>query len=129
VPDGNIPADYVRISLKLTFNDGGHSDWAIKYEEINRNLHHAAQTARETGNTRVLQTVHDEQLPEYTAGPGPSQAATSPVQVDQRAQDVAAQREERMPLPDEPPPDYDEAQAQAVAMQFDERTREDAERQ
>lgn len=118
--------------MKLTFNDGGHSDWALKYEEINRNLHHAAQTARETGNTRVLNTVHDEQLPEYTAqedGSRPTQTVASLVQVEQIAEEAAIEREENQPLPDEPPPGYDEAQAQAIAMQFDERTRQDAERQ
>ena len=32
-------------------------------------------------------------------------------------------------LPDEPPPNYDEAQAQAITMRFDERAREEADRE
>ncbi|KAK9780038.1 putative GRAM domain-containing protein [Seiridium cardinale] len=130
-PDGNIPADYTRVTMRLTFNDGGHSDWALKYENIRGRLLHAASVARETGNAHVLNAVTAEQLPEYSpreGGSRQSQIIASQVQVEREAEEAAREREDNQPLPDEPPPDYDEAQAQAIAMQFDERQREDAER-
>lgn len=130
VADGNIPADYVRITMKMVFYDGGYNDWAIKYENIKERLEEVAQIARETGSTNILNTVHDEQLPEYSAREGQDQPQTesSQVQVELRADQAAQEREANQHLPDEPPPGYDEAQAQAVAMRFDERAREDAER-
>lgn len=132
-PDGNIPSDYPRVTMRLTFHDGGHSDWAMRYEEIRGRLLHAASVARETGNTQVLNMVTDEQLPEYSPREGggrqsQSQTEASQAQVEQQAEEAAREREENQPMPDEPPPGYDEAQAQAIAMRFDERTREDAER-
>jgi WW domain-binding protein 2 len=130
-PDGNIPSDYARVTMRLTFHDGGHSDWALKYEEIRGRLLHAASVARETGNTQVLNMVTDEQLPEYSPREGsqpPSQTVAGQVEVEQQAEEAAREREENQVLPDEPPPGYDEAQAQAIAMRLDERVREDAER-
>ncbi|KAH6648085.1 hypothetical protein BKA67DRAFT_662815 [Truncatella angustata] len=129
--DGNIPADYTRVNMRLTFNDGGHSDWALKYENIRGRLLHAATVARETGNAQVLNSVTAEQLPEYSpreGGSRQSQTFADQTQVERQADEAAEAREQNRALPDEPPPDYDEAQAQAVAMQFDERQREDAER-
>ncbi|KAI0133592.1 hypothetical protein BJ170DRAFT_678534 [Xylariales sp. AK1849] len=131
-PDGNIPPDFPRITMRLTFNDGGHSDWALRYEEIRGRLLNAAQIARETGNTRILNTVHDEQLPEYSpreGGSRQSQIEATQTQIEQRAESAARERDGTQPLPDEPPPGYDEAQAQAIAMQFDERAHQEAERQ
>ncbi|ETS74310.1 hypothetical protein PFICI_14176 [Pestalotiopsis fici W106-1] len=130
--DGNIPADYTRVTMRLTFNDGGHSDWALKYENIRGRLLHAASVARETGNAHVLNAVTAEQLPEYSPREGTSsrqsQILAGQAQLERRAEEAAREREDNQPLPNEPPPDYDEAQAQAIAMRFDERQREDAER-
>jgi WW domain-binding protein 2 len=132
VPNGNISAEYPRIRIKLTFYDGGHSDWTLKFENIKGRLAHAAQIARETGQTNILNSVHDEQLPEYSAREGEAgdavQAAAGQAQVERRADQASEERQRDGPLPDEPPPDYDEAQAQAVAMRIDERTQQDAER-
>ncbi|KAI3321253.1 hypothetical protein HD806DRAFT_203093 [Xylariaceae sp. AK1471] len=130
VPNGNIPPDFPRVILKLTFKDGGFSEFESKFVEIKSRLHHAAQIAEESGQRNWALTVHDEQLPEYTAsqGQGPSDH-TRPTtdEVTQRANDAARQAEISQVTPDEPPPDYDEAQAQAVSMRFDERLREEAE--
>ncbi|KAK8084951.1 WW-domain ligand protein [Apiospora hydei] len=119
VPGGHIPADFTRVNMKLVFNDGGHSDWAIKYEKIKERVHHYAQLARETGQTNMLNLVHGEDLPRIFASRG---------RVEERAQEAARQQQANQPLPDEPPPDYDAAQMQAVEMQFDERERQENER-
>ncbi|KAI1402721.1 hypothetical protein F4819DRAFT_453698 [Hypoxylon fuscum] len=128
VPDGNIPPDFPRVNLRLTFKDGGSSEFESKFVELKARLHHAAQIAEESGQSNWAQTVHDEQLPEYSGprgGDNPSQTR----EVAQRADEAAQERQAHQQTPDEPPPNYDEAQAQAVSMRFDERAREEAERQ
>ncbi|KAI0505513.1 hypothetical protein F5B22DRAFT_522671 [Xylaria bambusicola] len=133
VPDGNIPPDFPRVNLKLTFKDGGFSEFETKFVEIKGRLHHAAQIAEESGQRNWALNVHDEQLPEYTAsqGPGPSSQnrPTTIQETIQRADNTSQQTGTSQGMPDEPPPDYDEAQAQAVSMRLDEQLREEAERQ
>ncbi|GAW21945.1 hypothetical protein ANO14919_114720 [Xylariales sp. No.14919] len=132
VPDGNIPPDFPRVTLKLTFKDGGFSEFESKFVEIKARLHHAAQIAEESGQRNWALNVHDEQLPEYTAsqGQGSSEHTRSTTdETTQRATDANRQTETNQGMPDEPPPDYDEAQAQAVSMCLEERLREEAERQ
>ncbi|KAI0026179.1 hypothetical protein F4780DRAFT_774374 [Xylariomycetidae sp. FL0641] len=134
VPDGNIPPEFPRVNIKLTFKDGGSSDFENKFVEIKGRLHHAAQVAEESGQRNWAQNVHDEQLPEYSAhqgggGAGAGQAEPPANETARRADEAARQAQIHQPTPDEPPPDYDEAQAQAVSMRFDERLREEAERQ
>ncbi|KAI5866238.1 hypothetical protein GGS23DRAFT_376507 [Durotheca rogersii] len=128
VPDGNIPPEFPRVNLRLTFKDGGSSEFESKFVELKARLHHAAQIAEESGQSNWAQTVHDEQLPEYS-GPQGSNNPNQASDVAQRADEAARQRQAQQSTPDEPPPNYDEAQAQAVSMRFDERMREEAERQ
>lgn len=130
VPDGNIPPDFPRVNLKLTFKDGGFSEFETKFVEIKARLHHAAQIAEESGQRNWALNVHDEQLPEYTASQvqAPSDQ-TRPTTAHEAAGNTTQQSGTNEGMPDEPPPDYDEAQAQAVSMRFDERLREEAERQ
>jgi WW domain-binding protein 2 len=133
VPNGNIPPDFSRVTLKLTFKDGGFSEFESKFVEIKARLHHAAQIAEESGQRNWALNVHDEQLPEYTPPQSQDQGSSSnpPPTADeiaQHADDATRQSEITQGTPDEPPPDYDEAQVQAVTMRFDERLREEAER-
>lgn len=131
VPDGNIPPEVTWAKVKLIFNDGGFSEFQAKFVEINGRLHHAAQLAQETGQTHLLQTVHDEELPEYRprqATGEAAQAETTAVREADEANQRQAQQGQQQ-VPDEPPPNYDEAQAQAISMRFDERAREEADRE
>ncbi|KAI2628805.1 hypothetical protein GGR54DRAFT_636519 [Hypoxylon sp. NC1633] len=128
VPDGNISPDFPRVNLRLTFKDGGSSDFESKFVELKGRLHHAAQIAEESGQSNWAQTVHDEQLPEYS-GPQGGDNSNRASEVARRADEAAREQQAQQQTPDEPPPDYDEAQAQAVTMRFDERMREEAERQ
>lgn len=125
VADGNIPTEFFMVTLKLTFKDGGSSEFESKFVEIKARLHHAVQIAEESGQRNWALHVHDEQLPEYTAAQGQSPSDHGP----STAGEVTRQAEPSQGMPEEPPPDYDEAQAQAVSMRFDERLREEAERQ
>ncbi|KAI2468343.1 hypothetical protein F4781DRAFT_398437 [Annulohypoxylon bovei var. microspora] len=128
VPDGNIPPEFPRVNLRLTFKDGGSSEFESKFVELKARLHHAAQIAEESGQSNWAQAVHDEQLPEYSGpqgGDNPGQVS----EVARRADEAVREQQGHQQTPDEPPPNYDEAQAQAVNMRFDEQMREDAERE
>ncbi|KAI0887990.1 uncharacterized protein GGS22DRAFT_154745 [Annulohypoxylon maeteangense] len=127
VADGNIPPEFPRVNLRLTFKDGGSSEFESKFVELKARLHHAAQIAEESGQSNWAQTVHDEQLPEYS-GPQGGDSASQVSEVARRADEAAREQQAHQQTPDEPPPNYDEAQAQAVSMRFDERMREEAER-
>ena len=108
VAGGNISAEYTRANMKLIFYDGGHSDWALKYENMRERVQHAAQMARETGQTNILNMVHGEDLPEYSpraATFGQTEPQTSQAQVEQCADEAARQRQAAQSPPDEPPPD------------------------
>ena len=76
VSQGGIPADLPRVSLKLSFMEGGHNDFWAKFEQIKERLHHARDLERELGH-RVLNP--EEPLPAYEAtfGAGPSSAAAA----------------------------------------------------
>ncbi|KAI1821323.1 hypothetical protein F4861DRAFT_542084 [Xylaria intraflava] len=132
VPNGNIPLDFSRVTLKLTFKDGGFSEFESKFVEIKARLHHAAQIAAESGQRNWALNVHDEQLPAYTANQG--QDSSSPIRppADSAAQhinDVARQAETSRTTPNEPPPGYEEAQAQAVTMRLETQPGEESEPQ
>lgn len=129
VPDGNIPSEVTWAKVKLVFNDGGFSDFQAKFVEINGRLHHAAQLAQETGQTNLLQTVHDEELPEYRPRQTTGDAGHAETTAARQADEANQQAQQSQQVPDEPPPNYDEAQAQAISMRFDERAREEAERE
>lgn len=77
----------------------------------------------------VLQGLHLEQLPAYepaaaTPGSGAAAGAREAPQADGQAR---AEPESAAGQPDEPPPGYEEAQAQAVGIDLDQRLRRRAE--
>jgi len=136
VPGGGVPTDVPILDIKLVFNEGGHDAFHQKFETIKERLEYARQLQRETGQ----EIPTGEDLPQYearepaaaataasssTGEPGnPSAAAAGGgVGASQRQPAQPAQ-----PTPDEPPPDYEEAQAQAVGMRLEEQMREQAER-
>ncbi|KUI52898.1 hypothetical protein VP1G_00501 [Cytospora mali] len=120
---GGIPGDVPRVEVTLIFNHGGIDGFHGKYSLMYERLTHARDVARETG-TRI--TVHDDDLPPYSPTEAGS-ASNQPAPL-QAPQDTGTQTQAPQPTPNEPPPGYDEAQAQAVEQQFEERDREDAER-
>jgi hypothetical protein len=107
----------------MTFREGGAFDHHTIFEQIKERLWNAVQVAREDG--REVAPVDLEQLPRY-----------EPAEGEGRAEGVArrkaeAEREgerERDVQPEEPPPGYEEAQAQAVGESLEERMRARAER-
>ncbi|KFY73341.1 hypothetical protein V499_06570 [Pseudogymnoascus sp. VKM F-103] len=129
----------------MTFREGGAFDYHNVFELIKERLHQAVQAARDAGRSvggagggmdpGVLQGLHLEQLPAYepaaatAVAPGTEAAAADEVrrasvvdgQTTAEPESAAAQQ------PDEPPPGYEEAQAQAVGIDLDQRLRRRAE--
>ncbi|PSR81058.1 hypothetical protein BD289DRAFT_373057, partial [Coniella lustricola] len=120
---GGIPADIPRIELTLIFNNGGIDAYHGKYCLMYERLDHARDVSRETGASI---TVHDDELPAYT--PAGARGASVQAGPSSSPETPAPSSGQPQQSPNEPPPGYDEAQAQAVEQQFDERERQDAER-
>lgn len=137
VPGGGIPPDHSAVELRLTFREGGAFDWHTIFEQIKERLYYAAQTAREQGRPLEMNgDVNLEQLPAYEAatevhsdsGRPPAFQSSPDIDTVSRAQvpgvnGTARGPHEHFQSPDEPPPGYEEAQAQAVEMTFEERER------
>ena len=139
----------------MIFREGGAFDYHTIFEQIKERLHHAISIARDEGRNigsagvlggADLASVHLEQLPAYEPPPQASSAEpteerdpASPIHPAGRDSGVAGLRGKPKPEeevstppaepPNEPPPGYEEAQAQAVGIDLDQRLREEAERQ
>ncbi|KAI1431431.1 hypothetical protein GGR50DRAFT_78916 [Xylaria sp. CBS 124048] len=121
VSNGNISPDFPMVTLKLTFKDGGFSEFESKFVEIKARLHHAAQIAAESGQRNWALNVHDEQLPAYTVKEGQGNSGSIQPATEEATQptsNVTGRAGTSQVTPDEPPPGYDEAQAQALNMHF-----------
>ncbi|CZS95975.1 uncharacterized protein RAG0_05453 [Rhynchosporium agropyri] len=146
VDGGNIPPTHAGVELRFTFRDGGAFDFHTLFEQIKERLCQAYTVAQENSERDAsgnidLANVHLEQLPAYEANrevedEGPrilSPIPTRPAR-DSGVEGVRSPIASAMPkpapstAPDEPPPDYEEAQAQAVSEDLDQRLRREAER-
>lgn len=147
VPGGNIPPTHTAVELKFTFRDGGAFDFHSFYEQIRERLFQAYTVAQETSQRDAagnidLTNVNLEQLPAYEAAQEVEDdglAILSPVPTrpgqDSGVNGVRSPETNSPPkpnastAPDEPPPGYEEAQAQAVTVDLDQRLRGNAKRQ
>lgn len=138
---GGIPPSNTAVELRLTFREGGAFDFHSTFEQIKERLHQAYEVARESGRQNVVD-VDLEQLPAYepareveSEDEGPrilSPIPTRPQGRDSDGEELQNATETSPPnftAPDDPPPGYEEAQAQAVGIDLDQRWREAAERQ
>lgn len=121
----------------MTFREGGAFDFHSCLEQIKERLYQAYSVAREHGGRGTsgvdLANMDLEQLPAYE----PAREVTDEAPVVAQDSGVtsirtptgSSPRPENFTAPDEAPPDYEEAQAQAVSVDLDQRLREQAERQ
>jgi len=143
VPGGGIPPSNAAVELRFTFREGGAFDFHSTFEQIKERLYQAYTVARESGQRNVVD-VDLEQLPAYEPAPrqveseGPTilspiptrpQVRDSGVDGPRSSTETSPPKPEDFTAPDEPPPGYEEAQAQAVGIDLDQRLREAAERQ
>ncbi|KAK1463275.1 WW-domain ligand protein [Colletotrichum melonis] len=130
VSGGGVPADIPRVEVKMSFKEGGHSEFRQRFEELKERLEHVRRLQQETGQTV---NIPDEPLPAYEATEGGG-AAPSSLAPQQQQQEEAAGRpaspggQNANRRPDEPPPDYDEAQAQTLSMRLEDHVREESDR-
>ncbi|KAK4453901.1 hypothetical protein QBC34DRAFT_393719 [Podospora aff. communis PSN243] len=122
VPGGGVPMGIPRIDVKLTFKDGGHSDFQSKFEWLKERLHHAQELGMTPGQNFEPPPPYDPDAPGPSSG-GPGLGGSTNTQAG-----AADQNQPPLPAPDEPPPDYLEAQTSAVTIQYEERMRQEAER-
>jgi hypothetical protein len=147
VAGGGIPSAHAVVELKLTFRDGGAFDYHSIFVQIKERLQQAYSVARESGQHGTgdmdLANVHLEQLPAYEPAreieledDGPTILSPIPTRPgrDSGIDGVRSPSESDSPkteqssAPDEPPPGYEEAQAQAVSVDLERRLREEVER-
>ncbi|TLD26823.1 hypothetical protein PspLS_04516 [Pyricularia sp. CBS 133598] len=123
VTGGNVPQGLPRLEIKLTFKDGGWSDFREAYQTIRDRLQHAQDIRAETGQVIAV----DEDLPQYEESPSnPPASSTQPSGLAAPSQ--PSRTSSTQPQPDEPPPGYEEAQAQALGNRMEEAGRDQAER-
>jgi WW domain-binding protein 2 len=145
--NGGIPPSHSLVELRLTFREGGAFDFHTIFEQIKERLYQAYTVARESGQRGAnvdLANVHLEQLPAYEPAREvereeeervilspipvrPGEARDSGVAGVRSLNDESPKPEERG-TPDEPPPGYEETQAQAVGAELEQRLRAEAER-
>lgn len=138
VPGGGIPPDHPAVELKLTFREGGAFDFHSCFEQIKERLYYAQQMAREQGRTMGLgEDVNTDQLPAYEPPTetheddgrppafvsSPTQDEVSRAQVPEEQGHGAATGGQEDFAPQEPPPGYEEVQARAVEVTFEEERR------
>ncbi|EEY21943.1 hypothetical protein D7B24_003415 [Verticillium nonalfalfae] len=124
-PGGGVPPDLPRLELKLSFREGGHTEFGQKFEELKERMEHVRRLQQETGQTI---NIPDEPLPAYEARTegttgAPNLSAPLPASLPRSAS--SASQNQR---PNEPPPGYDEAQAQQIGMRLESHIRDGADR-
>lgn len=107
--------------MKLTFTGGGHSEFATRFEAQKEMVDHARQVQQATGQNV---TIPDEPLPAYEANGSQAPDNAPPGASIGRSTSSASQN----PPPNEPPPGYEEAQAQNLSERLETHVRHEAER-
>lgn len=134
VSGGGIPPDIPRIEVRFTFSDGGMMDFNEAYIRLRERLFQYQEMRREMGGG---DDIPDEPLPAYEAtstpatpatevppalAPGPVTNLTAEASRARRSDSSASRR------PDEPPPGYDEAQAQQLSIRLEDHIRDEVNR-
>lgn len=124
VSGGGIPPDIPRLEVKFTFSDGGMMDFNETYIRLRERLYQYQEMRREMGPGA---DVPDEPLPAYEATQAPTAESTegtlAPPPAPGRTDSSASRRG-----PDEPPPGYDEAQAQQISNRLEDHIRDEVDR-
>lgn len=119
VSGGGIPPDIPRIIVKFTFSDGGMVEFNENYIRLRERLFQFQEMRREMGPGA---DVPDEPLPAYE---GPAGVTTAPsAELPAPAGHVRSDSTASRRGPNEPPPGYDEAQAQQLSNRLEDHMRE-----
>lgn len=116
VSGGGFPAELPRLDVKFAFSDGGMMEFNEAYIRLRERLYQYREMRRETGAD-----VPDEPLPAYEAS---GITSSSPAMPRNTRSDSGLNRR----TPDEPPPDYEEAQAQQLSIRLEDHVRDEVNR-
>lgn len=121
VSGGGIPPELPRVEVKFTFSDGGMMEFNEAYIGLRERLFQYQEMRRELDGS-----VPDEPLPAYEAEgdrQGPTSSDQLAVPPPNRSDSSASRR-----APNEPPPNYDEAQAQQLSNRLEDHIRGEVDR-
>lgn len=121
VSGGGIPPDIPRLEVKFTFSDGGMMDFNEAYIRLRERLFQFQEMRREMGPGA---DVPDEPLPAYEAPPYETPAASTTLAAPPGPERTESSTSRR--APDEPPPGYEEAQAQQLSNSLEDHIRDEA---
>ncbi|KAL6902698.1 hypothetical protein GGI43DRAFT_382877 [Trichoderma evansii] len=127
VSGGGIPPEIPRVEVKFTFSDGGMMEFNEAYVGLRERLFQYQEMRRELDANAA--EVPDEPLPAYSVD-GSGQQQQPPSSSDQLAvprpnrSDSSSSRR----APNEPPPNYDEAQAQQISNRLEDHIRNEVDR-
>jgi hypothetical protein len=124
VSGGGIPPDIPRIEVKFTFSDGGMIDFNETYMRLRERLFQFQEMRREMGPDA---DIPDEPLPAYEAQASGSAAPPEPMAAPRTRANRSDSSTSRR-APDEPPPGYDEVQAQQISIRLEDHIRTEADR-
>lgn len=120
VSGGGIPPDLPRVEVKFTFSDGGMMEFNDAYIRLRERLFQFQEMRREMGPGA---DIPDEPLPAYeAAGAEPATTGASlevPTTGHARSESSSSRR-----APNEPPPGYEEAQAQQLSNRLEDHIRD-----
>ncbi|KAL2819457.1 hypothetical protein BJX63DRAFT_11046 [Aspergillus granulosus] len=123
VPGGGIPSALPAAHVKITFKDGGASDFHANFERMKERLQQAIEVSGESSGHGAggvnMANVHLEDLPAYS---GP-QSGLTPDTAGSNSANARRSPSVSSAQPQEPPPGYEEVQQQSVANELEERLR------
>ncbi|TQV98107.1 WW-domain-binding protein [Cordyceps javanica] len=121
VSGGGIPPDIPRIEVKFTFSDGGMMEFNDAYIRLRERLFQYQEMRREMGPGA---DIPDEPLPAYEAAGSAQQPVAGTLNVPATGHTRSESSSSRR-APNEPPPNYDEAQAQQLSNRLEDHIRDD----
>ncbi|KAL2841666.1 hypothetical protein BJX68DRAFT_245397 [Aspergillus pseudodeflectus] len=123
VPGGGIPSSLPAVHAKITFKEGGASDFHTKFERMKERFQQALEVSGESTGRGAggvdMANVHLEDLPAYS---GP-QSSLMPATADNNPTTTRRSPSVSSAQPQEPPPDYEEVQRQSVTNELEEMLR------
>ncbi|EJP63506.1 hypothetical protein MY4038_005257 [Beauveria bassiana] len=120
VSGGGIPPDLPRVEVKFTFSDGGMMEFNDAYIRLRERLFQYQEMRREMGPGT---DIPDEPLPAYEAAGSTEQSTASTLNVPSSGHARSESSSSRR-APNEPPPNYDEAQAQQLSNRLEDHIRD-----
>ncbi|KAM3512453.1 hypothetical protein MY11210_003870 [Beauveria gryllotalpidicola] len=120
VSGGGIPPDLPRVEVKFTFSDGGMMEFNDAYIRLRERLFQYQEMRREIGPGT---DIPDEPLPAYEAAGSAEQPMAGTLNVPSSGHARSESSPSRR-APNEPPPNYDEAQAQQLSNRLEDHIRD-----